>query len=96
VDLQGYSTFAASQDESAKLLLDAKSPELTTTVPALIAALGQPGAKRDFKWGYSELKNGEWVWPDKEIALFVNVEADFLPVHIALLRPPAWMSTITS
>lgn len=52
------------------LMLDAEYPSFSSEVAVLLNELGEPQAKLDYDWGMIRIEKGEWVYPDRGLALF--------------------------
>jgi len=69
---------------------DLESPALTGSLPDLLEALGEPTARLPYYWGAIEIEDGQWLWPGRGLALYlddsrtrVNRLAVFAPTDVA-------------
>lgn len=66
-------------DERRVVLVDMEaSATLASRREALVAALGEPEAKLESYFGVLELKDAEWVYPERGITLIIDPEDDRL------------------
>ena len=54
------------------LLIDADARELSGSLPGWLAALGEPAARLDHFTDGIRSKGGEWVYPERGLALFLD------------------------
>lgn len=73
-------------DSKKVLLLDGSYPELSPDLASLLGALGEPAAKLDTYWGTLPVAQGEWVYPDRGLTLFLS-EEDNAIYHLAVFAP---------
>lgn len=59
-------------DGDALLAVDVEYPEPTGGLAAWERTLGKPSLVLDFVWGHLPVREGERVWPDRGVAVFVN------------------------
>jgi hypothetical protein len=65
--------------------IDAVRPDLSGGLAAHLAALGEPAAKRRYYDDVIKIDDGEWVWPERGIAIYLNPDHRFVN-RIALFR----------
>jgi hypothetical protein len=89
VTIPGYGTpvriWSTNIDEKV-VLLDAPNPELQPGLSSLLDELGEPAAQLDTYWGTLSIPDGEWVYPERGLALFVS-ERDEKVFHLAVFQP---------
>ncbi len=73
-------------DSEEVLLLDGAYPELAPDLAALLASLGEPALKLDSYWGTLAVPQGEWVYPDRGLTLFLSDEGHAV-YHLAVFTP---------
>lgn len=86
LELEGYYRPMVSFREGQFILFDAMNPELAQGFAPLRDDLGEPAARLDWYYGTLEIPDGEWVFPERGITVFLNTTAD-KALHIALYRP---------
>ena len=84
--LDGYYRPTASVLENELVLFDGMNPELPGGFQRLFDELGAPAARSDWFHGTLEIPNGEWVYPERGITVFLNSSAD-KALHIAVYHP---------
>lgn len=72
-----------SPEDDEVVMLDAPSPELQPDSTSLLAALDEPAAKLDTYRGTLSIPGGEWVYPERGLALFVSGQ-DEKVFHLAV------------
>jgi hypothetical protein len=70
--------------DGAVVLFDAALPQVDFL--ALMADLGEPEERHDYTFGTLPLDDGEWIYAQRGITVFVNAEPDRL-LHVALYAP---------
>jgi hypothetical protein len=86
VDLPGYYRPTVSVRDGAVVMFDGMNPRLAGGLEALVADLGEPEARLDYHHGTLPVEQGEWVFPSRGAALFVDTAAD-TALHVALYAP---------
>jgi hypothetical protein len=85
LDITGYYRPTASIRDNKLVLFDGMNPELLGGFARLRDDLGEPVARLDWFYGTLEIPNGEWVYPERGITIFLNTLADKV-LHIAVYR----------
>jgi len=78
--------------------IDGERPELTGGLEAHLGALGEPAGKLSYYADTVKLPDGEWVWPARGIAIYLNADHRFvnrvalfhatdLPAYVRDLQP---------
>ena len=70
-------------DDARVLMLDVAYPSLSVGVADLVKDLGQPQAKLDCEWSTIQIAQGEWVYADRGLALFLSPESSNV-LHLAV------------
>lgn len=70
-------------EEDTVLIIDMKAIELSSNLSSILATLGEPEVKLDSYIGTSLIEQGEWVYPNRGIALFMHPQSQRLD-HITL------------
>lgn len=65
-------------DQDRVVLIDAESPALSTGLPALLRAIGEPEARWEAYLGTLLIPGSEWVYPGRGLTLHVNPENGIL------------------
>jgi hypothetical protein len=68
------------------LMLDVEFPQLSTSLDALLAELGEPEARLDSFLSTLRLEQSEWVYPSRGLTLFINPDNDVL-LRLAVYSP---------
>ena len=68
------------------VLLDMAYPELQPNLSTTLAALGKPKAKLDTYFGTLPIPQGEWIYPERGLVLFLNEAANTI-FHLAVMAP---------
>jgi hypothetical protein len=84
--LEGYYRPMASFDGDRLILFDGMNPELAGGFAPLKADLGNPAARLDWYYGTLKIADGEWVYPERGITVFLAPEVE-QALHIALYQP---------
>ncbi len=84
--LPGYYRPQASFRAGELMLFDGANPDLHGGYERLRADLGTPTATYDWDYGLLHITDGEWVYPERGLTLFVNTDAT-RALHIALYHP---------
>ncbi len=81
-ELKRYEHPSLSFAESKPILFESRGPELLA-FDSLLIALGKPKARLDWDYGTLPLPQCEYIYPERGITLFMNLEGD-RALHIAL------------
>src|SRR5215213_541583 len=74
--VEGYERPVRIWSDGPKLLmLDVDYPSFSIDTSALLKDLGEPEAKLDYAWRTTRSEKGEWVYPDRGLALFLPTDA---------------------
>jgi len=73
-------------EEEDVVMVELEEPPFAATGAALTAAVGEPAARLDTWIGMLEADGGEWVWPERGLAAFVEPETDRVE-RLALFPP---------
>jgi hypothetical protein len=78
-ELDGYVNVVRAWYRDEKVvLIKGGYPSLTVDLAALLKSYGEPEAKQDYYQGVLEIKAGAWVYPQRGITLFMNVDSTLL------------------
>lgn len=84
--LAGYrEPLEVSVSHSMVVRIDGIGPELEGGLAAQLAALGTPGGKLPYWDATKRIADGEWVWPERGIAIYVGSDPKFVR-RVALFR----------
>ena len=77
--VDGYSwPWEVSVDGDVVARLDTKRTQPADGLAAHLAALGEPAAKRPYYNDTVEIPDGQWVWPDRGLALYLSSDHRFV------------------
>jgi len=65
------------------LMLDVGYPSLSSGIADLLNHLGEPETKSDYDWRTMRIEKGEWVYPDRGLALFLSSDNSSI-FHLAV------------
>ncbi|MDH3600590.1 MAG: hypothetical protein OEU26_13220 [Candidatus Tectomicrobia bacterium] len=85
LDIDGYYRPTASIRDNELVLFDGMTPDLLGGFARLRDDLGGPAARLDWFYGTLEIPNGEWVYPERGITIFLNTSTD-KALHIAVYQ----------
>lgn len=68
------------------LMLDVQTPKFSSDVAVVLNELGEPEAKLDYMWGTLPIAEGEWVYSQRGLSLFV-APAGVAIFHLAAFSP---------
>lgn len=85
LELDGYYRPMASFRDNKLILFDGMNPELKDGFAPLYNDFGEPAARLDWHYGTLAIPNGEWIYPERGITVFLNTTADKV-LHIALYQ----------
>ena len=87
VMVDGYdSPVRVWSNDDLVLMLDIEFPQLSTSLDALLAEIGEPEAKLDSFLSTLRLEQNEWVYPSRGLTLFINPDNDVL-LRLAVYSP---------
>lgn len=83
LEMPGYYRPTANFRDGKLIMFDATTPELPNGFDPLHQDLGEPALHLDWDYGTLPIPQGEWVYAECGITVFVNTKAEKL-LHIAL------------
>jgi len=86
LDLPGWYRPMANFRDGGLILVDGMTPELDGGADPLLADLGTPATRLDGDFGTLPISQGEWLYPEHGITLFLNTTSDKV-LHLALYAP---------
>jgi hypothetical protein len=86
LDVAGYHRPLLTVRDGVVVLFDGAYPELDGGWEALHADLGDPVSRLDYQDGTIVVAAGEWVYPDRGIAVYLSSDASKV-YHVAVFAP---------